>query len=88
MNDAFVHEESVIFANSLGQATRGEELRIRRATELVYGRPATDEQVQAALDYQHVYEAKLDATSQDKATESLAAYARVLFCSNEFFYVD
>jgi hypothetical protein len=88
MNDAFVHNESVLFAKALMGAVHGDEAQIRRATELAYGRSAAEEEVQAALDYEHAYEAKLSATSQEKPNEALAAYARVLFCSNEFFYVD
>lgn len=91
MNDAFVHQQGEKFAGRIMKEVPDPVGRIARAIELCYGRPATAEEIARANEFMTAYRtqlaaAKLPVNTFDKA--SLAAYLRVLLCSNEFFFVD
>ena len=86
MNDPFVHQQSEAFARRLLRSHPDEPSRIREALYLAYGRPATDDEIQTAMAYENEYAAKSGPSADPQ--ESLAAYLRVLFASNEFFYID
>ena len=90
MNDKFVHAESGKFAGRLLAAKSADD-SIRRAYVLCYGRPVTGEELSVARESIHEYAQRLAATQvpeNDRAKQALAAYLRVLFSSNEFFFVD
>jgi hypothetical protein len=91
MNDPFVHDQANKFATRIGQVESSETKRIDFAYRLVYGRPAARDEIKMGRDYlqaarEAVKEAKIPAKEQPGA--ALASYARVLFSSNEFLYVD
>jgi hypothetical protein len=90
MNDKFVHTESIHFASKLLAEKSGAD-PIRRAYLLCYGRPAAEEEVFLARDSIERYAQKLgdmQVPETERPKQALAAYLRVLFASNEFFFVD
>ncbi len=91
MNDAFAHEQADKFAVRIGLAVREDRDRIDYACRLAFGRPATSDEIQLGEEYLRdcaaaLKETELPADQQGRA--ALASYARVLFSSNEFIYVD
>jgi hypothetical protein len=91
MNDPFAHEQADGFAVRIGLAQREDAKRIRYAYELAFGRPATKEEVRTGESFLRecraaMKETELPADRQPRA--ALASFARVLFSSNEFMYVD
>jgi hypothetical protein len=91
MNDKFVHEQSERYAAELMKMHAEPRGRVAAAIAASYGRPAADEEVAAAEQFMNQYKLRLRGTpvSQDAYDRSaLAAYLRVLLCSNEFVYVD
>jgi hypothetical protein len=91
MNDAFAHEQADKFAVRIGLAVREDRDRIDYACRLAFGRPATSDEIRLGEEYLRdcaaaLKETELPADQQGRA--ALASYARVLFSSNEFIYVD
>ncbi len=81
LNDPFVHEQAAKFAERLARERTDDESRVERAYQLALGRPPTDEEKSASLDYLKKTRARLDDT---QAWES---FSRVLFRLSEFIYV-
>jgi hypothetical protein len=79
MNDPFVHEQAKSFAARLMKEQGDDNARIERAFALVFGRPPSAEERTQSADYVK----RLGASN--RAWES---FARVLFMSNEFVYVN
>jgi hypothetical protein len=91
MNDSFVYEESDKFAVRVGMAVADERRRIDYTYRLALGRPATSEEIDAALDYLHRCAQKLAqaGTPEDQLVRgALASFNRALFASNEFLFVE
>jgi Protein of unknown function (DUF1553)/Protein of unknown function (DUF1549)/Planctomycete cytochrome C len=91
MNAPFVHEQADKFAMRIGRAESSETKRIDFAYRLIYGRPAARDEIKMGRDYlQAAREAMKDTNvpAQEQHHAALASYARVLFGSNEFLYVD
>jgi hypothetical protein len=91
MNDPFAHEQADKFAVRVGLACREDRDRINYAYQLAFGRPATREEVRWGEEFlrqcrEAMKETSAPADQQPRAT--LASYARVLFSSNEFMFVD
>ena len=84
MNDPFVHGQAKAFAARLLATNSDESERVRRAYEMLYGRPPAVAEMIAATEYLAKAKAKLGADTA-KAWESLS---RALFLSNEFVYLD
>ncbi len=83
MNNPFVWGQ----AEGLARRCVGgdDKQRIRRAYELAFARPATEEEVHAAGSYLRQCRQAL-ARSDD--TEAWTSLAHVLLCANEFVYVE
>jgi hypothetical protein len=91
MNDPFVYEQSDHFAVRVGMAVADERRRIDYTYRLALGRPATSEEIEAALEYLNRCAQKLaDAgTPEDQQVRAaLASFNRALFASNEFLFVE
>jgi hypothetical protein len=91
MNDQFVHERASKFATRIGKAESSEAKRIDFAYRLVYGRSAARDEIKMGRDYlQAARQAMKDTNvpAQEQPRAALASYARVLFSSNEFLFVD
>lgn len=99
MNDTFVLENSQRLAQRLEVAAPGNRAeQIKRAWELLFGRPATqpdvargiaylDAQTQALKDYHHsIQHAK--GVVPNPPQEALASLCQVLCSSNRFLYVE
>jgi hypothetical protein len=89
LNDPFVHANSEKFADRVLAAGEDEAAWITAAYRLALARnPSPPEQVSAA-DFLAAYRAELAAAGLDHSPKpALAAFARVLFGSNEFLTVD
>jgi mono/diheme cytochrome c family protein len=91
MNDPFVHEQARRFAARLRGEKPDDGGRIDLAYRLAFGRPATEEEQTTARDYLAKVQNKVrssGATPDDAATKALESFARVVFMSNEFVYVN
>jgi hypothetical protein len=90
INNPFLHEQSLKLAERLLHS--GEERgRIDLAHQLTLGRPATPAECQAAEAFlrRYMQEVKAAGTPAELCPRlAWAGYARVLFSSNEFIYID
>jgi hypothetical protein len=77
LNSPFLQQQAVTLVKRL-KSEGNDEARIRRAYLLLFGRPATDNQVQLAREF-------LGNASND---EAWTQYVHVLLGSNEFLFVD
>ena len=82
MNDPFVHEQAKSFAARL--LKEAENVRVERAFLLAYGRPPGDDEKNQAQEFVALAAKRLGG-SEVPAWE---AFARVLFMSNEFVYIN
>ena len=82
LNDPFVHARAAHLAQRSSKLP-DDATRLDRAARLMYGRPATARQGEAAARF-------LKARRAEKASDAdaWAAWLRVMLCSNEFLYVD
>ncbi|MCB1062093.1 MAG: PSD1 domain-containing protein [Verrucomicrobiae bacterium] len=91
LNDVFVHGQSGRVAERL-LSLEGDELsRMQFAHELLYARPAADEELTAAETFLANVRVQLredGVAESDLETEAWRAYVRVLFRLNEFVYLD
>ncbi|HZY90754.1 MAG TPA: PSD1 and planctomycete cytochrome C domain-containing protein, partial [Gemmataceae bacterium] len=79
LNSPFIRRQSAALVRRLKtEAPGGDEARVRRAYRLLFGRPATGEEVRLALAF-------LTEGGGDALWEQ---YAQVLLGSNEFLFVD
>jgi hypothetical protein len=86
MNDPFVHAQAKKFAERIRNEANDDATRIGRAYVLLYGRPASKDEVTTAKEYLAKVTAKLSGERvAERAWESLA---RALLLSNEFVYLD
>jgi hypothetical protein len=90
LNNSFVHEQALRFADRLLAEAGTDRDRAERAHRLALGRPATPEESAAA-------EAAIpellalqpaEAAADQRLRAAWAGYARILFASNEFVYID
>ena len=91
MNDAFVHEQSARFAARLINSCTDDHQRIVLACQLAWGRTPSEAEIQSAENHLRKYLDELkttDAPASRHQEMAWASYARVLFSSNEFNYVD
>jgi hypothetical protein len=91
MNDPFVHEQAHHFAQRLIAAEPKVDQRVRMAYQRVFGRKPTADEVRSAEAYLHACEAALIEAGTSAAEAPTAAwdsYARVLYGSNEFVFID
>lgn len=91
MNDPFAHAQSDKFAVRLALAFPKTADRINYAYKLAYGRAATRAEIHDGQNYlkQCATELKKAATPAEEIPRAaLASFARVIFSSNEFFFVE
>jgi hypothetical protein len=83
LNSDFMAAQAAALVARLRTEGADDAERVRRAHQLLYGRPATDGQVQVALEF-------LVTGGDDLAAreDSWRQYAQVLLGSNEFMFVD
>lgn len=86
MNSPLVHQSSADLAKIMVGATGGatEEQRVGWMTMHLYGRTPRSAEISRGARFIRSYRTKVDG-SEEKAW---AAYARVLFASNEFLYIE
>jgi hypothetical protein len=91
MNNPFVAEQAMALARRLLTEAPDTPTCIDRACRLTRARPATEAEQERAARYLDSCRAKLAEAGvppERREVEARASYARVLFCSNEFVYLD
>jgi hypothetical protein len=91
MNDPFVREQAEGFARRLISCAGDCRQRVDLAYRCAFGRPARPDEQEKGVSYcedyaRHLAEAGVKGEQQE--LESWTSYARVLYCSNEFVYLD
>ena len=88
MNDPFVHDKALHFAKQLSTLST-DELRLDRASQLLYSRMPNAHEQTAARRFLEAYQADLtDIPPPDRPLQAWTAYLRVLLSGNEFVFVD
>jgi hypothetical protein len=91
MNNPFMKEQAEGFARRLMVASEDTRLRVRLAYRLSVARSPTPIEEDAGVRYVQEYAKRLDvlgASTERRDVEAWTSYARVLFCANEFVYLD
>ncbi len=92
LNNPLVHDQSAKFAARLLRDEPADETRrVGLAHRLALGRPATDAELRDATTFLRDTLADFEAAglpAEARPAASWASYARVLFGSNEFLYID
>ena len=89
LNDPLVHAKADKFAARLQRACPGETERVVLAHRLALGRVPSETERTEAKEFLAAYRNEaVAARNADPDTAALAAYARVLFASNEFLHLD
>jgi len=89
MNDPFVHARAEKFASRLLKSAPDNRARIDFAYRQLFGRSASSEEQADATDFLRDYASTCaDKPADQQAALGWAAYARVLFGSNELLYLD
>ena len=89
LNDSFVHAKAEKFAARVQAAGTDEAQRVTAAYRLALGRSPTVAERAEAAEFLAACRAELGATGKNNHdSAALAAFARVLFGSNEFLHVD
>lgn len=91
MNSPFVQGQSRSFAQRIRSAGADDSARIRFAIETVYGRTPSVEEVarhQQFVARCHERAAAAGKTGDEQSLEAWASFARVLWTSNEFLFVE
>lgn len=91
MNDPFMHIQSDKFAVRLALAYTRISDRINFAYRLAFNRPASRAEIREGESYLKGCRAELAKAGipqEDQQRAALASYARVIFSSNEFFFVE
>jgi hypothetical protein len=91
MNDPFVHARARAFARRLLAEGADDPARVGRAYLLAFGRPPDGEERSAALTYLARVRDRLRAGGTPEgqlAAKGWESFARALFLTNEFVYVD
>lgn len=91
MNAPFANETAIAFAGRMLSNSRETAEQIDLAHRFALGRPAHEEDIKAGQYY--LEEAaktlsKSENTASEASVKALVSYVKVLFCSNEFLYVD
>ena len=91
MNDPFVHEQSEGFARRLLAKHSDEAERIRLAYRMAIARGPLAEELEGARDFLARYRRQLGVDGipvRERDRLSVSAFARTLFASNEFVFVN
>lgn len=91
MNSPLVHEQSAALAKKLAQADANDAGRIQQAWMRTLSRPASDVEVNRALEFLENYRRQLEAeqvAGEQRETSAWAALCRTLMTRNEFLFVE
>ncbi len=89
LNDPAVHAMSEKLAARLQSMSGVESERVEQAYRLAFGRPPDRDERAGAEEFLATYRSRLPESQKSRAeTIALAAFARVLFGSNEFLSID
>jgi mono/diheme cytochrome c family protein len=91
LNAPFVHEQSQFAAEQLLKTSKKDRDRVIAVYRDYFGRPANDDEVQAAIEYlAQVDKALADANAgeSDRKKQKWASLIRALWMSNEFVYIN
>jgi hypothetical protein len=89
LNDPFVHAQAKAMAGRLVAAAPDDTTRLELATRELYGRAATSEEKTVMTTFLADTSAAMPSLSEPERTIDVwAAWIRVLFGTNELFYVD
>jgi hypothetical protein len=91
MNNPFVAEQAEAFARRVTAEAPDPDQWVDRAARLAWSRPATPPERERASSYLDACRARLAEAGvpvERRELEARVSYARVLFCSNEFVYLD
>lgn len=91
MNDPFVHEQSVGFARRLLDGGATDDERLRLAYRMALAREPGAEELASGLAFLVRYRRALESTepsAEARAIGGWSAFARTVFASNEFLYLD
>jgi hypothetical protein len=91
MNSSFAHEQADKFTVRIALAETDEKKRIDYAYQLAFGRPAASQEISQALAYLKECRGELrktDTPGDELYRKALGSYARILFSSNEFLFLD
>ena len=91
LNNPFVREQALHLAQSLLADATTDAGRLRSAYERALGRPPSADELADATVFLGEYAARLKAKGRPEAEARLAAwqsYCQMLFCTNEFLYVE
>ena len=92
LNNEWVHQRAALFAQRLIRERDNDEARLRLAFELALGRPPSSEDTEIAKTFMQTIRPKLatdEETSQAAVdSECWTSFARALFRTNEFLYID
>ena len=91
MNDPFVHDQSLRFAERLIAAATDEHQRIVCAFQWSLGRRPESEEQERSAAFLASYRRELAAaglSAQESSRLAWAAFARTLFARNDFLFVD
>ncbi len=75
------------FANRLSREFSGDEIRVRRAFALAYGRTPADDEVASAVAFLE-HQRELARSEKDPDQTALIDFCHALLNANEFLYVD
>lgn len=88
MNDSFVHETAKTFAARLLSEAETDVGRIERAFLYAYGRPPTAGETQGASEFLRAVSERDAGSTESRRARAWESFARALFMSNEFVYVN
>jgi hypothetical protein len=91
MNNPFVNEQAEGFARRLLVVSEDSRQRVRWAYQFALARRPTSIEEDAGIGYVQEYAKRLDAfgiATERRHAHAWASFARVLFCANEFVYLD
>jgi hypothetical protein len=91
LNSPFMREQSRRFASRLLALEMSDEQRLNEANLLALGRPLTETELDEANRFLSAYQSAAGSQGQPEPERRLRAwqsYCQILFCENEFFYVE
>jgi hypothetical protein len=96
LNGEFTYEQARSFANRLVKEAGNEaQAQVERAFALALCRPATDAEIQAAIEFLDKQQKQIEADAKkakrdagDDRRKALEAFCLVLLNTNEFVYID
>ena len=91
MNNEFVHQRAAKFAERLLSESTSDKNRLELAFRLIFGRPPTLDEQSATAEYFQRLNPALESSgigASERDRELWASFARSMFRTNEFLYVD